>query len=277
MAQKEIKKIGVVGAGTMGSGITELFASYGYSVVLVDTDGSALERALVNIRTHTDPHLWKEVEGRITMTTELDDLREADLVIEAVYEDPDVKKEVLGRLSRICPAGAIIATNTSSISINELSAAVSDPSRFIGMHFMNPPKAIKLIEIVRGRGTSAETVSAVGWLAREMEKEPVVINDTPGFVSNRLLFALIGEAIRLLDGGVATKEDIDAVMKYGVQHPMGPFELADFIGLDVTLSVMKYLHGVLGDEKYRPSPTIERLVREGKLGKKTGEGFFKYR
>lgn len=261
----------------MGSGIAELFASYGYAVVLMDTDDSALVRALASIRAHTDPHLWREVEGRITMTAKLDDLREADLVVEAVYEDPAIKKELLGRLSRTSPADAIIATNTSSISINELSAAVSDPSRFVGMHFMNPPKAIKLIEIVRGRDTSVETVSAVGWLAREMEKEPVVINDTPGFVSNRLLFALIGEAIRLLDGGVATKEDIDAVMKYGVQQPMGPFELADFIGLDVTLGVMKYLHGVLKDEKYKPSPTIERLVREGKLGKKTGEGFFKYR
>lgn len=276
MAQKEIKKVGIVGAGTMGSGIAQLFALYDYAVVLVDTDDSALGQALANIRAHTDPHLWEQVEGRIRTSTALEDVREADLVIEAVYENPVVKKEVLRRLSRICPASAIIATNTSSISINELSPAVFGPARFIGMHFMNPPKAIKLIEIVKGKKTSEETVSAVGWLAREMEKEPVVINDTPGFVSNRLLFALIGEAIRLLDGGVATKEDIDAVMKHGVQHPMGPFELADFIGLDIALSVMKYLYGELKDEKYKPSPTIERLVKEGKLGRKTGEGFFKY-
>jgi 3-hydroxybutyryl-CoA dehydrogenase len=276
MAQKEIKKVGIVGAGTMGSGIAQLFALYDYDVVLVDTDDSALGRALTSIRAHTDPHLWEHVEGRIRTSTALEDVREADLVIESVFEDPEVKKEVLRSLSRICPASAIIATNTSSISISELSPAVSSPSRFIGMHFMNPPKSIKLIEIVKGRNTSEETVSSVGWLAREMEKEPVVINDTPGFVSNRLLFALIGEAIRLLDAGVATKEDIDSVMKHGVQHPMGPFELADFIGLDIALSVMKYLYGELKDEKYKPSPTIERLVKEGKLGRKTMEGFFKY-
>ncbi len=276
MAQKGIKKVGVVGAGTMGSGIAQLFALYDYAVVLVDTDDSALGQALVNIRAHTDPHLWEQVEGRIRTSTALEDVREADLVIEAVFEDPEVKKEILRKLSRICSRSAIIATNTSSISINELSQAVSGPSRFIGMHFMNPPKVIKLIEIVKGKKTSEETVSAVGWLAREMEKEPIVINDTPGFVSNRLLYALIGEAIRLLDSGVATKEDIDAVMKYGVQHPMGPFELADFIGLDIALSVMKYLYGELKDEKYKPSPTIEKLVNEGKLGRKTREGFFKY-
>ncbi|MBI5468030.1 MAG: 3-hydroxyacyl-CoA dehydrogenase family protein [Deltaproteobacteria bacterium] len=276
MAQNEIKKVGVVGAGTMGSGIAQLFALYDYAVVLVDTDDSALGQALVNIRAHTDPHLWEQVEGRIRTSTALEDVREADLVIETVFEDPEVKKEILRKLSRICSRSAIIATNTSSISINELSQAVFGPSRFIGMHFMNPPKVIKLIEIVKGKKTSEETVSAVGWLAREMEKEPIVINDTPGFVSNRLLFALIGEAIRLLDSGVATKEDIDAVMKYGVQHPMGPFELADFIGLDIALSVMKYLYGELKDEKYKPSPTIEKLVKEGKLGRKTREGFFKY-
>lgn len=277
MAQKEIKKIGIAGAGTMGSGIAQLFALYGYSIVLVDTDARALSRSLASIRANTDPALWDQVEGRIKTSTEIKDLWGADLVVEAVYEDPALKKELLRRLGELCRPDAIIATNTSSISINELAASVAGPSRFIGLHFMNPPRVIKLIEVVRGARTSEETVSAAGWLVREMEKEPVVVNDTPGFVSNRLLFALIGEAIRLFDAGVATKENIDAVMKYGVNHPMGPFELADFIGLDIALSVMNYLHATLKDEKYKPSPTIEKLVREGKLGRKTGEGFFKYR
>lgn len=276
MAQQGIRRVGIVGSGTMGSGIALLFALYNYKVVLVDKDDEALKKALVHIREHADPRHWGHVEDRIKTSTAPEDLRDSDLVIEAVAEDPEVKKRLLKKLSAICGKNAIIGTNTSSISINELGSAVADPSRFIGIHFMNPPKVIKLIEIVRGAKTSDKTVSAIGWLAREMEKEPIVINDTPGFVSNRLLFALIGEAIRLLDSGVASKEDIDAVMKHGVHHPMGPFELADFIGLDVALSVMKYLYRELKDEKYKPSPTIEKLVNEGKLGRKTGEGFYRY-
>jgi len=277
MTQKEIEKIGVVGAGTMGSGIAQLFALYDYTVVLVDTDGEALARSLASIRAHTDPALWERIEALITTSESLADLKGSDLVIETVFEEVETKKEVLSAMSRTCRPDAIIATNTSSISIGELAPAVTDPSRFVGMHFMNPPKVIKLVEIVRGPVTSADTVSAIGWLARELEKEPVVVNDTPGFVSNRLLFALIGEAIRLLDAGVAARQEIDAVMKYGVHHPMGPLELADFIGLDIALRVMNYLYTTLKDEKYKPSPTLEKLVKEGKLGRKTGEGFFKYR
>lgn len=276
MTLKNIKCIGVIGAGTMGRGIAHLLASYDYNVVLIDKSEDLLEEALFRIKHYTDPLDWDRVEARINPSTDISKAGDCDIIIEAVYEDPALKKEVFKTLSHFCKKEAIIATNTSSISINELSEAVVYPSRFAGMHFMNPPKVMKLVEIVKGEETSEETVSVIGWLARDLEKVPVVVNDTPGFVANRLLFALIGEAMRLFEKGIATKEEIDSVMKYGVNHPMGPFELADYIGLDISLKVMEYLYGELNDEKYKPPPILETLVNEGKLGRKTKEGFYKY-
>lgn len=272
----EIKKIGVVGAGTMGRGIAQVFAIYDYAVILVDTEDALLQKALENIKKFTDPEMWSKVSNLIVTSTSLDKLKDCDLIIEAVFEDISVKKKVLKSINSVCKKSAIIATNTSSVSINKLAVEVSDTSLFIGMHFMNPPKVMELVEIVRGEKTSEETVEAITELTKRLDKIPAVVNDSPGFVSNRLLFALIGEAIKLLENGVSSMEDIDAVMKHGMSHPMGPITLADFIGLDVCLNIMQVLYDNLNDDRYKPSHLLEALVRDGKLGKKTGEGFYKY-
>lgn len=276
MTIRGIENIGVIGAGAMGRGIAQVFAMHGYCVALIDKDELALKAAIEGIKTHTEPGLWPKVSDLIKTSARMEAAAGADVVIEAVYEDVQVKRGVFKALSSICRSSAIIATNTSSISIDELSAYVVDPGRFLGMHFMNPPKVMKLIELIKGSKTSGRTVRTVIELARDIGKEPALVNDSPGFVSNRLLFALIGEAIRLNESGIAAKEDIDKVMKYGMNHPMGPIELADFIGLDVCKNIMEYLHEHLNDEKYAPPPSLLSLVKAGRLGKKTGDGFYRY-
>jgi 3-hydroxybutyryl-CoA dehydrogenase len=276
MALDNIRKTGIIGAGTMGRGIAQLFALYDYPVVLVDRDEALLRAALEKVMERTEPELREKVAGHIRTATALEELADCDLVIEAVFEDMEVKKGVFAGLAQVCKKEAIIATNTSALSINALAGQVADPARFIGMHFMNPPKVMKLVEVVTGDRTSPETVRTIKELAEALRKIPAVVHDSPGFVANRLLFALVGEAMRLLESGVAGKEEIDAVLKYGLNHPMGPFELVDFIGLDICLNIMRNLHESLHDERYRPSRTLEALVGEGKLGVKTGEGFYRH-
>ncbi len=275
MTFRDIKKVGIIGAGTMGRGIAQVFALFNYPVVLIDRE-SVLGVAIPKIKERTAPELWDKVRSLITTDTDMKRVRDCGLIIEAVYEELDVKKEVFASLSSICAPTAIIATNTSAIPIGELARFVKDPSRFAGMHFMNPPKVMKLVEVVRGPETSDETIEVIEGLARAIEKVPAIVGDTPGFVSNRLLFALLGEAFRVLESGVATKASIDTVMKYGMNHPMGPIELADFMGLDICLHIMEFLHKSLGDDKYRPTEELKTLVKEGKLGRKTGEGFYRY-
>ncbi|MBI5559838.1 MAG: 3-hydroxyacyl-CoA dehydrogenase family protein [Deltaproteobacteria bacterium] len=271
-----MKNIGVVGAGTMGRGIAQVFALYNYPVVLVDVVDEILEAALEMIKERTAPELWDKVMGLIEVSTGLDMTRGCDLIIEAVAENIDIKKDLFKKLGGICGKDAIIATNTSALSINGLSEAVVNPSRFIGMHFMNPPKVMKLVEVIKGARTSAGTVETVIDIAKKIGKVTAVSSDSPGFISNRLLFALIGEALRVLESGVAKKEDIDTVMKYGMNHPMGPIELADFIGLDICMQIFKTLFEGLEDERYKPPGILEYLVKKGKLGRKTKEGFYKY-
>ncbi len=272
----EIRKIGVIGAGTMGSGIAQVFALYDYGVVLVDTEEAILQKALEKLKKFTDPDLWNKVSSLIVISTDLEKLKDCDIIIEAVFEDLSTKMEVYKSINKVCKKDAIIATNTSSIPINKLSAEMAAPQRFIGMHFMSPPKVMKLVEIVRGEKTSQETVEAITELTKCLDKIPAVVNDSPGFVSTRLLFALIGEAIKLLENTVASKEDIDTIMKYGMNHPIGPIKLADFIGLDICLNIMQVIYENSNDDRYKPSQLLEALVRDGKLGKKTGEGFYKY-
>ena len=272
----KIKKVGIVGSGTMGRGIAQVFALFDYPVILVDKEETILQEALNKVRSHTEPELWDKVSGHIETSTNFEKIKDCDLIIEAVFENMDVKKEIFVALNKVCKNDAIIATNTSGFSINKLAEAVENPSRFIGMHFMNPPKVIKLIEIIKGKKTSENTLKIITDISKKIKKTPAVVNDSPGFVSNRLLFALIGEALRLLEKGVADKEDIDTVMKHGMNHPMGPIELADFIGLDICQNIMIYLHESLGEDKYKPTEMLNYLVKEGKLGRKSGEGFYAY-
>ncbi len=276
MSSQEFKRIGVIGAGTMGRGIAHLLAINGLPVVLTDRDDAILEKAMKRLLERTDEELRDRVKGLVTTSAAAEQLKECDLVIEAVYEDEEVKRGVYGMLAGICRGDAIIASNTSAIPISRLALSVPDPSRFIGMHFMNPPVKMQLIEVVRGEKTAEPAVNSITGLAQRLGKVPVVVRDTPGFVANRLLFAQIGEALRLLESGAARMEDIDTVMKLGFNHPMGPFALADFIGLDVCLGIMGFLRESLTDERYRPGEMLERLVAEGKLGKKSGEGFYRY-
>ncbi len=276
MRTDDIKAVSVIGAGTMGRGIAQVFALRGYPVTLVDRSAEILSFALERIKERTDPESWEGVLQRIRTTTRLDAVSGADLAIEAVPEDIGLKKKVLKEVSVLLKKGAIIATNTSSSSIDSLSMAVTAPELFIGMHFMNPPKVMRLVEVVRGEKTSDETLSSIVGLVKKIDKTPAVSKDSPGFISNRLLFALIGEAMRLIQAGVADKESIDTVMKAGMNHPMGPIELADFIGLDVCLEIMRTISDGLHDKRYAPPVVLENLVKDGKLGRKTGEGFYKY-
>jgi 3-hydroxybutyryl-CoA dehydrogenase len=276
MTVHEFRQIGVVGAGTMGRGIAHLFALHGFSVILVDRDEAILRAALAKVRERTEPEVRDGVAGRIATSVSLEQLRGCDLVIEAVYEDEAAKRQIFAALNVLCTAEAILASNTSAISITALGRAVSGPGRFIGMHFMNPPVVMQLVEVVRGEDTADTTVRAITGLAERLGKVPVVVRDAPGFVANRLLFAQLGEALRLLESGTASREDIDTVARLGLAHPLGPFELADFIGLDVCRQIMIYLNETLGDRRYRPGELLERLVGEGKLGRKSGEGFYRY-
>ena len=281
----EVKKIGVVGAGTMGNGIAHVAAMNGYDVVMVDVKDEFLERALATISKNLDRMIKKEkitqadkdaTLARIKKSTDLKDVADCDVVIEVVTEDIAIKLDVFKQIDSVLKKGAILASNTSSISITELAAATQRPDMVIGMHFMNPVPVMKLVEIVKGLQTSDETYQVVHQLAEKLGKTPVLVNDYPGFVSNRVLMPMINEACWALMQGVATKEAIDTVMKLGMAHPMGPFELADLIGLDVCLAIMEVLYEGFSDSKYRPCPLLRNMVKAGYLGRKTKRGFYTY-
>ncbi|MEX0879607.1 MAG: 3-hydroxybutyryl-CoA dehydrogenase [Thermoanaerobaculia bacterium] len=281
----EVRTLGVVGAGQMGSGIAHVAAAAGCAVTLVDVEEPLLAKARASVEKNLEREVRKGKRSpeektaalaRLETTVELEALSGADAVIEAIVESEDAKKDLFGRLGRICKPEAILASNTSSISITRLAAAAGRPDRFIGMHFMNPVPVMQLVEVIRGMATSDDTAKAVEALAVRMGKTPVFCNDYPGFVSNRVLMPMINEAIETLREGVANREAIDAIMKLGMNHPMGPLTLADFIGLDTCLSILRVLQDGFGDPKYRPSPLLVRMVDAGWLGKKSGRGFYEY-
>ena len=280
-----IQKIGVIGAGTMGSGIAQVAAQSGYEVVLKDVKEEYVKAGFAKIKERLVKRagegkleiLEKErILSNIKTTTSLEECRNADLIIEAVVEKEDIKKHIFKELDTICNDETIFASNTSAISITRLAEITKRPERFAGMHFMNPAYAMKLVEVVKGMHTSDETIDIITAVAGIMGKIPVVVNDFPGFVSNRILMPMINDAIYCLQEGVASRESIDNVMRLGANHPMGPLELADFIGLDVCLEILEILHAELG-EKYRPCPLLRKMVAGGKLGRKSGEGFYEYR
>ncbi|MGA7731990.1 MAG: 3-hydroxybutyryl-CoA dehydrogenase [Chloroflexia bacterium] len=281
----EIKTVGVVGAGTMGNGIAQVFASSGFEVKLRDVGEAQLERGMGSIRKSLGKLVEKGKIGqeesdaalaRITTTTELSDLAGCDLVVEAIFENYDAKAAAFKELDGLLHPEAILASNTSSIDITRLAAVTGRPDRFIGMHFFNPVPLMQLVEVIRGLATSDETYATVRDLAVKLGKTPVEVRDYPGFVSNRVLMPMINEAVFVLYEGVASKEDIDTVMKLGMNHPMGPLTLADFIGLDVCLDILHVLYDGFKDPKYRPCPLLVKMVQAGKLGRKSGEGFYKY-
>jgi 3-hydroxybutyryl-CoA dehydrogenase len=280
-----VKAVAVVGAGTMGNGIAHVFAQYGSRVALIDVDAAALERAMVTIRANLDRQVKKhtitdvqrdDALNRIAAHARLEAAADAELVVEAASENPTVKFEVFARLDALLPPGAILATNTSSISITEIAARTQRPDRVIGMHFMNPVPVMQLVEVIRGLATSDDTTHTVVEVARALGKTPVEVNDYPGFVSNRVLLPMINEAVYCVMEGVATPDAVDTVMKLGMNHPLGPLALADLIGLDVCLAILEVLHRGLGDDKYRPCPLLRKMVAAGRLGRKSGRGFFDY-
>ncbi|KAK4576790.1 hypothetical protein RGQ29_027362 [Quercus rubra] len=282
----EMKSIGVVGSGQMGSGIAQLGAVHGLDVWLIDSDPLALSRAFKSISSSIQRLVSKaqlsQAAGtsalrRLQCTTNLEELCSADVIIEAIVESEDVKKKLFLELDKIAKSSAILASNTSSISITRLASVTSRPRQVIGMHFMNPPPIMKLVEIVRGADTSDETFNATKALAERFSKTVICSQDYSGFIVNRILMPMINEAFFTLYTGVATKEDIDTGMKLGTNHPMGPLQLADFIGLDVCLSIMKVLHAGLGDSKYAPCPLLVQYVDAGRLGRKCGIGVYDYR
>jgi 3-hydroxybutyryl-CoA dehydrogenase len=280
-----VETIGVVGSGTMGNGIAHAAAQSGRRVLLVDVEASLLARAVGTI----DKNLQRGVDkgkmtaeektavlGRIETATDVARLDRADFVIEAIFEDEKAKQDLFARLDRAARPGVVLATNTSSISITRIAAATKRADRVIGMHFMNPVPVMKLVEVIRGLATSDATWQETRALAESMDKVPVEVNDYPGFVSNRVLMPMINEAIFCVMEGVASPEAIDTVMKLGMNHPMGPLTLADFIGLDVCLNILEVLHRGLGDDKYRPCPLLRKYVDSGRLGRKSGRGFYDY-
>jgi len=281
----DIKQVGVVGAGTMGNGIAHVFARCGYKVVLCDVEQKFLDRALGTIGKNLDRELAKgkittddkaAALNRIETVTQRDKLADCDFVVEAATEKFDIKTKIFRDLDRLLRPEVVLASNTSSISITKLAALTQRPDRVIGMHFFNPVPVMKLVEVIRGLATSQETFATVRDLAVKLEKTPVEVNDAPGFVSNRVLMPLLNEAMYAVMEGVATPEAVDEVFKLGMAHPMGPLTLADFIGLDVCLDIMRVMQSGLGDPKYRPCPLLVKMVDAGWLGRKSGRGFYKY-
>lgn len=281
-----IKSVGVVGAGTMGNGIAHVFAQYGYDVALVDISEEAANKGLNNIKSNLARQVKKGVlteeqsaqtAGRITISPDIQNVAsKADLMIEAANENLEIKTKIFRLMDESAREDTILATNTSSISITAIAASTSRADRVIGMHFFNPVPMMKLCELVRGLATSNATFSIIEYLAKNIGKTPVSVQDYPGFISNRILMPMINEAITCLMEGIASAEDIDTVMKLGMAHPMGPLTLADFIGLDVCLAIMEVLQNGFGDSKYRPSPLLRKMVAAGYLGRKTKKGFFSY-
>ena len=280
-----IEKIAVLGAGQMGNGITQVAACAGYEVTMIDIKQEFVDKGIATIEKSLSKLVSKErmsqgdadaARSRISGATDRTAAADADLVVEAIPEFPELKFSTFAELDQICKEGAILASNTSSISINEIAASTNRPNRVIGMHFMNPVPIMKLIEVINGSDTDAEVTEAVIEASEKMGKIPLCCNDSPGFVSNRILCPMINEAILTLQDGVAEPEAIDGIMKLGMNHPIGPLALSDLIGNDTVLHIMNVLHAGLADDKYAPAPLLVQMVEEGKLGRKTGQGFYSY-